>query len=140
MAERDLELATAYWAEFEYRHSLYWSLYTKAIITIAFLVALPFAYADRLGSVFQYALIFPTLAFLVSLIGGWMLLAELFWLRAAYAKWRSALADGDQKDEKQPFLMRIASIDIGLVMTISLIVFGLIASFGVGAVILGSPR
>jgi hypothetical protein len=71
-----LELLKLQFEEFKYRHELFWKLFFSFSLAILFLLALPYAYPDKVGKLRDLITFLPIAALVITLLCYWLLRAE----------------------------------------------------------------
>ena len=75
-SEHDIELLKLKFEEFKYRHELFWKLFFSFSLAILFLLALPYAYPDKVAEFKRLIIFLPLAAAIVTVFCYWLLSAE----------------------------------------------------------------
>jgi len=124
------EAAKLLWAEWEYRHGVFWnSLYRWGIATVAVTIA-PYLLPNLIGQLQLAVLVFPFIAFLLAIFSAWHISAEYARLVPITQKYKAML--GEYNPESLPsntLFQQFLKLPIGWMVAIAFLFVAFVVEF-----------
>jgi uncharacterized membrane protein len=119
MEKEEIELVKIYWDEYKLRHEHYWKSFFRFGFAIVFLLALPFVYPVKTGSLGNFIIAIPILAVTLSLFSAWLLRSEYDRLRKTDDNLRVLIPKEYRRAATTPKgLAKLFEVRIGVVVSV----------------------